>query len=58
MHYPHRTEKKEGKRKSFFSCCAVFFLFVSAYSNLFCMALRRVGEGKNECNSIVKLSAV
>jgi hypothetical protein len=52
--------KRKRRRKSFFPT-AFFFLFVSAYNHLSSLYLDgREGEKKekNECNSIVKLSAV
>ncbi len=61
MYYHRRTEKEkkeEEKRKVFFPA-AFFFLFVSAYNHLSALCVDE-GEGKkekNECNSIVKLSA-
>jgi len=54
-----KKEKKRRRRKSFFPA-AFFFLFVSAYNHLSALCVDE-GEGKkekNECNSIVKLSAV
>lgn len=54
-----KKEERKGEGKVFF-LAAFFFLFVSAYNHLSAICVDE-GEGKkekNECNSIVKLSAV
>jgi len=62
MYYRHRAEKEKKKDKEgkVFFLLRFFFLFVPAYNHLSALCVDE-GEGKkekNECNSIVKLSAV
>jgi hypothetical protein len=59
MYYHRRIEKEEEEKRKVFSLLRFFFLFVSAYNHLSALCVDE-GEGekeKNECNSIVKLSA-
>jgi len=60
FYYRHRTEKKEMKKtkEKFFSLLRFFFLFVPAYNHFSALCIEEEKKEKNECNSIVKLSAV
>jgi len=54
-----KKKKEEEEKRKVFSLLRFFFLFVSTYNHLSALCLDE-GEGKkekNECNSIVKLSA-
>jgi hypothetical protein len=64
MYYRHRAGKEKKRRrkrrKSFFPAAFFFVLFVSAYNHLsaLCVDEEEGKKEKNECNFIVKLSAV